>query len=351
VSGVVIVPFFLNQRGCPHQCCFCAQDTINGHAGTPPSAAEIRATVAAYRVSAGERRMEIAFYGGSFTCLPQDLQHELLHTAAELRRVGTISGIRISTRPDAIGPEAVALLADYGVATVELGVQSMHDGVLLAAGRGHGSAVVAPAVAALKSAGCRVGIQIMPGLPDDTPERALATIQSVLQLQPAFIRIYPTVVVQGAPLAAAYAAGTYVPWTLDLTIATVKQMLHAAMRAAIPVARIGLQDSPSLAKPGAVLAGPHHPALGELVQSALWRDLLLHLIAGCKSGPLEVRCQPQRISVVVGQKRSTITWLSTVTGIASIRVIGDPHCLPTHVVLTAPGIERSGDLLKDVHYD
>ena len=346
-----MVPFFINQRGCRHRCVYCAQTTINGRTSQLPSVAEIRETVATYRATAGERPVEIAFYGGSFTCLPRAVQHELLHPAAELLREGAVAGIRVSTRPDAVGVSEAVFLADHGVATVELGVQSLADEVLHAAGRGHGAAVVPTAVAALNAVGCRVGIQLMPGLPKDNPKQSLATLHGALALKPAFLRIYPTVVLADTPLAELFAAGDYTPWDLDLTIATVKRMLHAALLAEIPVLRIGLQHSASLARSGAVVAGPYHPALGELVQAALWRDLLAQMANGITRGPVELRCTPRRVSVLTGQKRSTLTWLATQTNGAAVRIVGDPTCGPTQLMFITPDVHRTGDLLKDLTYD
>ena len=64
-----------------------------------------------------------------------------------------IDGIRCSTRPDAVGDEAITLLQSYGVKTVELGVQSMNDGILVDAKRGHTAQEVVEAVARLKQRG------------------------------------------------------------------------------------------------------------------------------------------------------------------------------------------------------
>ena len=351
MSSRVVVPFFINQRGCRQRCVYCAQTAINGESGALPSAAEIRETVAAYRATAGGRCVEVAFYGGSFTCLPRQVQQQLLEPAAELLRTGTIAGIRLSTRPDAVGAVEAAFLADHGVGTVELGVQSLVDEVLQAAGRGHAAAVVPAAVTALRAAGCRVGIQLMPGLPQDAPAQTLATLRGALALKPDFLRIYPTVVLANTPLAALYGSGEYIPWHLDQTVAVVKRMLHAAMWAGVPVLRIGLQPSASLDRPGAVVAGPYHPALGELVQAALWRDLLAQMVSGTTRGPVELRCAPRRVSAVVGQKRSTLTWLAAQTNGAVVRIVGDPVCGPTQLILNTPDAQRTGDLLKDLTYD
>lgn len=351
MSGTVTVPFFLNQQGCTHQCSYCAQETINGHDGKLPDAGEIRRKVAAYGASANGRQLHLAYYGGSFTSLPPINQEELLSTAAQLRREGVLTGIRISTRPDGVTPESVSRLVRHGVETVELGVQSLDDGVLRAAGRGHDAEVVAPAVRALQAAGCEVGIQLMTGLPGDTPDHAVASMRKALAMAPAFLRIYPTLVLAGSALARAFIAGDHQPWSLELTVATVKRMLLLAMQSGVPVVRIGLQESPSLRRPGAILGGPYHPALGELVQTVLWQDLLQLLLGDCSCGPLEIRCAPTRLSSLVGQKRCNIDWLVEKTGINKIRVAGDSQLTPTQLTVTAPGIFRMGDLLKDLDYD
>ena len=85
----------------------------------------------------GERakNAEIAFFGGSFTAIDREYMISLLDAAREFE--GVFSGIRISTRPDAIDAEILALLKEYGVAAIELGAQSMDDHVLALNERGH----------------------------------------------------------------------------------------------------------------------------------------------------------------------------------------------------------------------
>ena len=63
----------------------------------------------------GERakNAEIAFFGGSFTAIDREYMISLLDAAREFE--GVFSGIRISTRPDAIDADILALLKGYGV--------------------------------------------------------------------------------------------------------------------------------------------------------------------------------------------------------------------------------------------
>jgi len=149
----LIVPIFIPQYGCPHQCVFCNQQRITGSAKLP-EANEAADTIDAYlRTWKGSGRKEVAFYGGSFTGLDMDTQERFLKAAFRFVEEGLICSIRISTRPDYITVEGLALLKRYGVETVELGVQSMSDEVLRLSGRGHTAEDTSGAVTRLWNSG------------------------------------------------------------------------------------------------------------------------------------------------------------------------------------------------------
>ncbi|MBQ2428672.1 MAG: radical SAM protein, partial [Ruminococcus sp.] len=130
------ISVFIPHNGCPHQCSFCNQKSITGQA-YQPTAEDVRKTLRQARLDLGERakNAEIAFFGGSFTAIDREYMISLLDEAREFE--GVFSGIRISTRPDAIDAEILALLKEYGVAAIELGAQSMDDHVLTLNERGH----------------------------------------------------------------------------------------------------------------------------------------------------------------------------------------------------------------------
>ena len=145
-----IIPIFIPHIGCPHRCVFCNQWQITGHQGLP-SPDEVRRLIASYTASARTpRHWEVAFYGGSFTAMPGEVQEGLLQPAYEALEAGTIAAIRCSTRPDCITPEILQRLQQYGMTCVELGVQSMDDTVLEQARRGHTAGDVVAATALLR---------------------------------------------------------------------------------------------------------------------------------------------------------------------------------------------------------
>jgi histone acetyltransferase (RNA polymerase elongator complex component) len=213
--------------------------------------------------------VEVAFYGGSFTGLPIELQEELLKPAYQAYSEGLINGIRISTRPDLIDPVVLKYIKKWGVGTIELGVQSLNQEVLTASGRGHTPEDVVRSVELIQEAGLILGLQMMIGLPKDTRERSVATGLGIIGLHPNFIRIYPTIVICGTLLHRIFQKGDYWPLSLDEAIDWTRLLFLMFASHDIPVIRMGLQASESLLKPGEVVAGPFHSAFGELVESAV----------------------------------------------------------------------------------
>ncbi|HWI41264.1 MAG TPA: radical SAM protein [Verrucomicrobiae bacterium] len=333
----VTVPFFISHRGCPHRCVFCDQSRITGASGDLPDAGAIGAAVRSYRSSVP---VEVAFFGGSFTALPQGVQLSLLEGVVPLREEGAVASLRVSTRPDAVSAENLSLLRRYGVETVELGVQSMRDEVLVRSGRSYRGAEVSRAVSLLREAGMRVGAQLMVGLPGDDASGALESLRRVLDLQPDFLRIYPTLVLQGTALEEMLRRGEYLPLTLEEGVRQAAPMLLEALRRSIPVVRLGLQAGKSLES--SVVAGPYHPAFRELVEGELFHDLLLRMAP--RGEPLRVLCNPRKVSVVVGQRRNNLRrWAAE--GVIVASVAGDPAIATLDVQVCAPDTRWRGSLL------
>ena len=329
-----IIPIFVANLGCPHRCVFCDQRRIAGvqRAVTPAEAAE-QLRLGLERSGPGA---EAAFYGGSFTAVAPAYQQGLLDAAAPFLKSGQLSAIRVSTRPDAVTADALERLWRGGVRTVELGCQSMDDGVLRVSGRGHDRQSVLRAAALLRQRGFQVILQMMTGLPGDSDEKALATARALADLRPDGVRIYPTVVVRGTELEDWYRQGRYRPQTLEEAVALCARLLEVFLDGGIPVLRIGLQPTDALSG-GDAVAGPYHPALGELVKSRVYRnraEKLLAPAAGCKAAVLGV--SPNRISWMTGQKRCNLLWLQERFSIGTVRVAA-VEAEDWEIVLQSPG--------------
>jgi histone acetyltransferase (RNA polymerase elongator complex component) len=365
----LIIPVFLMNRGCPHRCLFCNERLTAGDHPQSVTEAAFAETVRAHLASTPRRRrprgpVQIAFYGGTFTGIEREEQRRLLGMAAPFLREGKIDGIRISTRPDGIDAERLDLLRSFGVTTVEVGAQSLDDGVLLRSRRGHTVADTVRAVRLLKERCFQTGLHLMAGLPGDSPDRFAATISRAIALRPDMVRIHPTLVLRDTPLADAFRKGDYLPLGLTEAVHLAKNGFKALAAAGIPVIRLGLQTTAELEEPGAVVAGPFHPAFRSLVETALFLEMAEALLdaAGRENGfpaifppntgagTLNIRfaLSPADVSNFCGCGRENIAILKRRFHLDVIRITPDP-ALPRHtILLTAGKIRLQTDLSGEV---
>ncbi len=304
------VALFVPHVGCPHQCSFCNQRHIAGKAMTL-TVKDVKAACerALQTMTVPPRQAEIAFFGGSFTAIPREYMVELLEAAYPYVKSGGFSGVRVSTRPDAISEDVLSLLGRYGVTTVELGAQSMDDEVLSRNGRGHTAAQVEIAARLIKNAGLFLGLQMMTGLPGDTDEGAWHTAQRLAALNPDCVRVYPTLVIEHTPLARQYRQGDYRPQTLDEAVALCSRLLvFFEEEQGIPVIRLGLHGESDMEDH--CLAGPFHPAFREMCESRLLLERIKALLTNGDKRNATVFVHPSRLSQAIGQKKENIRALS-----------------------------------------
>lgn len=309
----MVIPVFIPHLGCGQACVFCNQRKIAGEYDFPKETA-LLAQILRYRESRKEGgEIQLAFYGGSFTGLSNEVQEELLGYARGFKQAGLIDKIRLSTRPDYIDEIVIDRLARYGVDSVELGVQSLNDEVLLASKRGHTAAEVKKAVAWLREIDLSLGLQMMVALPGDTPQFSLETAEGLVDLAPDFVRIYPTAVIKETELASLWQRGLYQVWNEDVLLDTLAKIVHLFDGAGIPIVRIGLQATDNLVFGADLLAGAYHPAMGELVKGRLFRIAIKKQLADLVDNPgrtLVITCHPRERSQVVGQKKCNLAYFS-----------------------------------------
>jgi hypothetical protein len=186
-----------------------------------------------------------------------------------------------------------------------------------------------------------VGLQMMVGLPGDSPRRSLQTAVEVAALAPDFVRIYPTLVLQRSRLAAWHRQGRYTPLSIDAAVAVVARMYTVFARRGIPVVRMGLQASSALDDPETVAAGPYHPAFGHLVLSRLFLNCAAGLMAAGRPqrGPAVIEVHPRNISRMRGLRNKNVEILKAMFHIDALEIIPNPA-----VSTTAVRLNRTGDI-------
>lgn len=263
----ITIPIFVPHAGCPHTCVFCNQNKISSTYEFP-NEKFISDKIQNYLQSAPKTvsHIEIAFFGGSFTAIPERKQVPLLQTAASFKQSGHIHEIRLSTRPDCISDQSLSLLKKYSVDTVELGVQSFDDEVLTASNRGHSIDDVYRACDLLKKHDFKFGIQLMPGLPEDSYEKSIYSAKCAARLKPNCARIYPTIVLNGTQLAKLYNSGNYTPMEFDYAVNLSTEMKTILENAEVNVIRTGLHPL-EINEKDSVIAGPYHDSFGFFVKA------------------------------------------------------------------------------------
>lgn len=314
MSTYIIVPFFIPHMGCPFCCAFCNQWRITGQNEIAPVDVAQRVNDILGTVKGVPERIEVAFFGGSFTGLSIKEQIFWLEQAYALKRQGVINGIRLSTRPDYISKEIVQRLLDYGVTTIELGVQSLVDEVLEKSLRGHTSADTFQATDIIREYPVDLIYQLMLGLPGDNSERARYTAEKTVQVKPDGVRIYPAVVLKDTALAEDYAKGLYKPWNLSEAVEVGARWLGLFSAYNISVIRLGLQANEGLSTNRELIAGPYHPAYGEMVKSRLMLEQLKELLKRNKiiSPKIVIKFNSTDYSKVVGHKRTNAVTLKDI---------------------------------------
>ena len=307
------IPIFVPEEACPNRCVFCNQYKISG-SYKMPSIAEVEDKILTYlKTFKPESRIEIAFFGGNFTGIDISLQKQFLDVAQRFIEIGSVHGIRLSTRPDYIDKSRMDFLSQYKISCIELGAQSMDDEVLTLAGRGHSADDIAKASDLINSYRIEFGLLMMIGLPGDNAQKSLKTAEEIVRLGAKSTRIYPALVIENTKLAEMFRNGEYKPLSLEEAINNAKQLVLVFENANVKILRMGLHPSEELNNEKSLLAGPFHPAFGQLVYSDIWKDIFEKKLAGLnfsEKDEIIIETAPSQINAAVGNQGSNKKYFS-----------------------------------------
>ena len=310
-----IIPIFVPHLGCKQCCTFCDQKTISGET-KQVTADDVRNTIEYYLKNfKNDNYVEVAFFGGSFTAIPIETQKELLEAVQPYIKEKKVDSIRLSTRPDAIDKNILKMLKKYHVKTIELGVQSSNNYILERCKRGHTFEDVKKASKLIRKYRFKLGHQMMVGLPESTEKDDIKTAEDIIKLKPKLVRIYPVLVIKGTGLEREYRNKEFTPLTVGQAVERSKEILRLFAKKNIQVIRIGLQNTETIADPknkdSEVVAGPYHPAFGQLVEDSIWYDKIVYEIKkiNAKVIRVEIEANSQNINNIIGHKKENINKL------------------------------------------
>ncbi len=269
-----IWPVFLPFAGCPQKCIYCAQNLQTNSRPAPLSTHYQRLQKELDNALMNNHPpLELAFFGGTFTGLPQHWLNAFIELGQSYRQKGLITRIRCSTRPDFIDRPLLEELRISGLDIVELGIQSFSDNVLRASQRGYTGLQAQQACRIVLDSDLELGIQLLPGLPRHTGQVWDDDVKTTSLLHPNIVRIYPCLLLKGTPLAKWWLNGDYLPWNLTQAINRLSRGVLRLWRQDISVIRIGLHPEREMLDN--LLSGPWHPSLGLMVRSRILFYILL----------------------------------------------------------------------------
>ena len=316
------IPLFIPHEGCPHQCVFCDQNKISGSTSSfdEKSIADTIEQNLSTMPNEGVS-IDVGFFGGTFTSLPLELQETYLKQVFPYMENKSISGIRLSTRPDSINDEVLDLLQQYRVSCIELGVQSMSDVVLNAVKRGYLSKDVESASEMIRSRGIALGHQMMVGLPESSFEDEMFTAERAASLGAEQVRIYPLVVIKGTELESLWENKTFMTISEEEAIRRCARLLLYFEFKEIKVIRCGLHPSEGLADGTEYVAGPFHPSFRQKVDSSIFRMILEKIRE--YGNVREISINPSDANVFFGHKKENSDVLESIQGFVRSKLVRD----------------------------
>lgn len=336
----VNIPIFIPHLGCPNDCVFCNQRSISGHGDFDISTVHREIEEALSTVSADDE-CEIAFFGGSFTGIDRELMIALLDIAQQYidGKGKRVNSIRLSTRPDYINGEILDILSRYSVKTIELGLQSMDDEVLLASRRGHDALAAERACRLIKERGFYLVGQMMIGLPKSDAEKEIETAEKICALSADAARVYPTVVFYDTELCFMAERGDYELLSNEEAVRRCAGVLDVFDRHGVPCIRVGLCSSDNLSDEDKVYGGANHAAIGELSMNELYFGRICEKLDMLESvdfsqKTLTIYVGRGYVSKVVGQNKKNKVKLCQKYGFKAVKVLEKNDILGYNIDIT-----------------
>ena len=192
-------------------CIFCAGDGSGAFAEKGCGDIRQQLEQAKRRVEAKNKNGKYIAYFQSFTgtYAPADY---LRRVYSEAMAPEEIVGLAVGTRPDCLGDDVIALLAQLNrkkTVSVELGLQTVHEDTVRYIRRGYDTAVYFDAVKRLKAAGLEVVTHIILGLPGETVDMMMETTRQAAAAGTDGVKFHLLHVLRGTDLAEDYAAGKF----------------------------------------------------------------------------------------------------------------------------------------------
>lgn len=187
---------------CKSKCAYCDFYSLPGKEGEMDGyAAALCAQLNRAGPGAGDYLVDTVYFGGGTpSWFGAERIVRVLNGVKQNFSMAEDCEITLEANPDSVTEEGLARLRKAGVNRISLGVQSAEDAVLTAAGRPHTFAQAQLGVQIIRRAGFEnLSLDLIYGLPGQTPEGWQQTVERVLALEPEHLSCYGLKVEEGTP--------------------------------------------------------------------------------------------------------------------------------------------------------
>lgn len=189
---------YLSVPFCPSRCSYCSfiSQSVEGAKKLIPEYArlmlrEIAETAEVVR-RLGLTVQSVYVGGGTPTTFSAEQLSAMLQAVRQSFDLSACREITVEAgRPDTVTPEKLQALLEQGVTRISINPQSMHDDVLRAIGRRHTAEDTRRAFALAREMGFdNINMDLIAGLPLDTPEKFRQTLEEVCAMDPESVTVH-----------------------------------------------------------------------------------------------------------------------------------------------------------------
>lgn len=209
-------------------CTFCNNSSFSPNAREQaPITAQIAAGREVLLKRTGARKF-IAYFQAYTNTYDDPVHLKALYD--EALAIDDVVGLAVGTRPDALPDRVLAMLADYQQqgyeVWLELGLQSAFNHTLERVNRGHTFEEYAEAAIRVHAHDIPLCTHLIIGLPGEDPAHNLISLDRVLELGVAGLKLHPLHVVKGTALANEWRRDEYSPWSMDAYVRVAADMIE-----------------------------------------------------------------------------------------------------------------------------
>ena len=182
---------------CPSRCKYCSfvsQVTGDESKLIPEYLEVLKEEIAAKAAMAkkkGHRITTVYVGGGTPTTLSAEQLKDLMETVANYVNVPSLLEYTVEAgRPDTITKEKLAIIEGNGAGRISVNPQTLSDEILRAVGRKHTAEDFFRAYEWARATNLAVNVDLIAGLPDDTPEQFGQTMKKIVELDPHNVTVH-----------------------------------------------------------------------------------------------------------------------------------------------------------------